>query len=163
MHSSVTLKVGDLLHHPGTRDTIQLKNQWGVDLPELEDSWISGSISLIALNSSDIQTEFLDLEAAFNRTCDRCGKTFNEVVNIDWFEVKYSFNTDDSLREEEVLPIDPKDETINISEPLRHAFLLEESAIHTCDTCKLELENIEDESEDYGYTQHTIRFTQARK
>lgn len=83
--------------------------------------------------------------------CDLCQKEYERKVDIEEYTAKYTLNQEDfdASQEEVVLMIDPKKETIDLSEMLYQAVMFQTPFVLKCPECTL-LESTMDEEIDGG-------------
>ena len=99
------IKVGDLLQETGRSDEVVFENKWTDNLPGLTDEGITGTISMQSLSKDSV---------------------FVELENIK-LEQEHS--------EEEIFPINSRDETINVEDMVIQAIRLGDPIAIHCPVC----------------------------
>lgn len=94
-----------------------------------------------------------DIACRLEDVCDSCGKTFIRDINIPEYAARFVEEGSLSKEEEEsadeaILIINPKDETIDVTDMIVQAIVLNDPFVKRCDTCEKKLANMDDEEDD---------------
>ncbi len=158
------IKVSDLLHNLGSQDTIPFEKVKIDDVDLHPEHLINGIMDLQSMSAERVGATFREVECGLNSVCDHCGKTFIRPIWIDHYDCTFTSNISPSDIEDEVFPIDDK-ENIHIDEPLRQAILLDTPVAVHCIDC-INDENLQanaltpDEIEEIDYSEEggTVQF-----
>ncbi|MCF7835006.1 hypothetical protein K9M48_03030 [Candidatus Gracilibacteria bacterium] len=152
---SFEIKVADLLNQTGKKDEIHFENKFTDQLPNLDAEGISGDIFLQSLSKDSLLLSLVDVKCCIEDTCDICQDYYNRNVENDFYEAKFilpEYDNDEESETEEIFPIDPKSENINIEDMLVQAIILKEPLVKRCKKClkkSIDIENSNDD--DLGY------------
>jgi len=148
------LKIADLLNEAGRSDEIVFDHKFSDQLPNLDDEWVSWSLSVQSLDEHSLLGTLEDVSATMHDACESCGVGFVRTVHIPLYTSRFVFEKDISedekvSSEDPLLYIDSKDETINIEDMIVQAILLNDPFVKRCDQCAKRLDAIDDD-EDLG-------------
>ncbi len=129
---SRTIKVGDLLTKPGSEDIITRSSQPIDTITNITNDKLDLRFKITAVNHNEVWIAILWLKAAFHEICDYSGVEFirnltitqenNEVLR---FAIP-SNNKNTAPEDDEVYPINSRDNTIQFLEPLTQLIKLYE-------------------------------------
>lgn len=146
------LKIADLLNETGRSDEIVFENKFSDQLPNIDDDWVSGVLSVQSLDAYSLLWTLTDIKATLHEVCDSCWTSYTRVVEIPSYIAR--FVLEKNITEEEktacedpILFIDSKNETINIEDMIVQAILLNDPFVKRCDVCAKRLETIDDDDD----------------
>jgi hypothetical protein len=131
MYSRI-IKVGDLLTKPGSEDIITRTSQPIDTIPNITDDKLDLRFKITAVNHNEVWITILWLKAAFHETCDYSGIAFIRPLRIaqeDNEVLRFAIpsNSKNAVPEDdEVYPINSRDNTIQFLEPLTQLIKLYE-------------------------------------
>lgn len=135
-----SIKVSDLLQHSWHRDTIHLHNKFSTILPQISEEWINADLELIWLDEKTLLLTLIKANTSTINTCDRCGKEFNEQLEVSNLEIKCFLEEDRPHTyavDDDILLINKKDETIDVENVIVEALVLQKSVKSLCSECQL--------------------------
>lgn len=89
-HTKRYIKVWDLLHNPWLIDTIDFSDREIDSMPEVCKPWVSGSITLQAINNTSIQVFLENISCSVEDISDVSGETFIREVFLQEYEVLFT-------------------------------------------------------------------------
>lgn len=141
-----TIKVSDLLHTPGTKDTITFINKFSTFLPHIHKTWISLEMELIWLDDQTILCTIHSGSCDIKTSCDKCGKEFIQDISLPYQEVKcyveWTYTGDD-----EHMLISKKDDILHTEKYITDSFLLQQPVINLCKECQQLSTSLNEEDE----------------
>ena len=159
------LKVSDLLKDPGKIDSIDFEKLFSENIENLSKDGISGSLTFQSINDTTILFSVENLKCKIRDNCDTCLEDYDREVFCEEYKTKFEIPNDEYMQDdespesEEVFPINPKSETINIEDFLRQAIFMQEPFLKKCDACeKISLET-EDEDIDPFSSSANVTFS----
>ncbi len=129
---SRTIKVGDLLTKPGSEDIINRTSQPIDTIPNITDDKLDLRFKITAVNHSEVRITILWLKAAFHEVCDYSGVDFIRNLTItkeDNEVLRFAIPSNNKKAvpdDDEVYPINSRDNTIQFLEPLTQLIRLYE-------------------------------------
>jgi hypothetical protein len=150
------IKVGDLLQETGRSDEVIFENKWTDNLPGLTDEGITGTISMQSLSKDSVFVELENINCELNSVCDTCEAEFVRSITVEDYSGKYVLG-DENIKleqehsEEEIFPINSRDETINIEDMMIQAIRLGDPIAIHCPVCAKKVAELPDEEEDPDY------------
>jgi uncharacterized metal-binding protein YceD (DUF177 family) len=143
---SLVLPVGDLLRHVGTQDQLTLDHIVLDTLPEL--LWgVSMTCQIMAVNNQTVYVRLLDLSTIMQAICDKCFQPFEKEIFVPLYEARFGLpiQINKHTHSKYVDPdydfeIDEKNETIDVSECIYQAIVMESPIISYCNNCKSDIE-----------------------
>lgn len=157
--NSFNMKVSDLLKNPGQTDTIIFENIHTDLLPKLTEDWVSGIIHLQSINDSTIWLTLENVHCSLWDTCDRCLEEYQRPVVCEEYRAKFEIPNDEykneeeeenfDVNKEEIFPLNPKSESIDIEDMIVQAVVLQEPFIKKCESCKKIEEKENKENKDW--------------
>ncbi|MEI6425725.1 MAG: hypothetical protein WCO66_00050 [Candidatus Absconditabacteria bacterium] len=150
------IKVGDLLQEAGRSDEVIFEKKWTENLPGLTEDGISGDIALQSLSKDSVFVELENINCEINSTCDTCEAEFVRSVTVEEYSGKYvlgeeNIKLEQEHSEEEIFPINSRDETINIEDMMIQAIRLGDPIAIHCPTCAQKIASLPDEEDDPDY------------
>jgi len=141
------IKVSDLLHQLGS-DSLSFDHVFLNEF-DLTEEGISGTVELYSMDEESVFVKLIGVHAVVKSVCDLCQKDYEREINIEEYAAKYTLNKEDfdESDEEVVLMIDPKKETIDLSEMLYQAIMFQTPFVLKCPECAM-IENAIDEEEE---------------
>lgn len=151
---SFLIKISDLLNETGKSDDIAFEGKFVETIPTLTPEGISGSLIIQSVWTDALLGTLHDLSCRVNELCDSCGTTYTREIHIPEYTAKFVVEESLSKEEEEatdeaILFINEKDETIDISQMIEQAIVLNEPFAKRCAECEKRL-STEDDDEDLG-------------
>ena len=157
------MKIWDLLHNIGSSDDIHFEKKFLDELVWLDEEWISGDITLQALNDQAVYCTLRNVSCKIVEDCDLCAKTYTREVKVPDYTAKFvlwdtkAYTSEKS--DEEVFQIDSKDEFIDLWEMVKQAIVLQEPVAKHCNECEEKFETVDDDEElPYLESQSNIHF-----
>jgi len=149
-----TIKIWDLLKETWKKDTISFEKLFTEHYPDIEKSWISGTLNLVSLNETALIAT-ISLNCKVKEFCERCGNKFEREINVSNYSAKFIIpneeNYDDNSDEiEELFPINEKTLTIDIEELIINSIWIEEPITKKCPKCKTQIDT-DNEMDDTNY------------
>ncbi len=129
---SRTIKVGDLLTKPGSEDIINRTSQPIDTIPNITDDKLDLRFKITSVNHNEVWITILWLKAAFHETCDYSAVEFIRPLQITQEDNEVlrfaipSNNKNTTPEDDEVYPINSRDNTIQFLEPLTQLIKLYE-------------------------------------
>ena len=138
------IKISDLLHQV-TSDSFSFQEIFLDELPQLMGEWISGNVELYSMDGKSILVKLTDIHAVLKSTCDLCLQEYERTVDVDEYTAKFALCKEDfdDSDEEVVFMIDPKNETIDLSEMLYQTIEFQKPFVFKCPLCESEEKNFE--------------------
>lgn len=149
---SFLIKISDLLNETGKSDEISFENKFVEQLPNVMKEWISGTFTIQSVNKTTLLGTLRDVVCRIEETCDSCGTSYIREIEIPEYIVRFveegSLTKEElEVAEEAILLINPKDETIDISEMIVQAIVLNEPFAKRCEKCEKRLSAEQDDDE----------------
>lgn len=146
------LKIADLLNETGRSDEIAFEKKFSDYIPNIDDAWISGLLSVQSLDAYSLLWILTDLKATLNEVCDSCWTAYTRVVEIPSYLVRFVIEKhvseeEKTACEDPILFIESKDETINIEDMIVQAILLNDPFVKRCAACVHRLKDINDDDD----------------
>lgn len=153
---SFIIKIGDLLKETGRSDQITLQQKWTGLIPGLTEKGISWIVSLQSLSKDSVYVDIEDIACSIDSICDTCETPFVREVAIDHYWAKFILGEENQKleqehSEEEVFPINPRDEGIDIEDMIVQAIRLDEPIVNHCAICAKKIAELPDEEADPDY------------
>ncbi|MDR0606903.1 MAG: hypothetical protein LBG52_00795 [Candidatus Peribacteria bacterium] len=135
-----SIKIADLLNHLGS-DTLEFSDLKTPLLPHLTETGLQGTLHLHSVDGKSILVCVEHLKGAVQETCESCGASFVRSLHIPEYRVKFTLDLDEQQEsaEEVVLPINKKNNTINIEEVLYQTVKLQDPFVCRCKACETAL------------------------
>jgi len=162
------LKVSDLLNTPGSTDTVSFEGLHNDQITNLSDT-ISWEITLHSLSESIILVTIKNIKTKLKENCDRCLEDFDTDIQINKYVAKFmipdDYYEDAKLddEEDEIFPINPRSNMINIQDMLTQSILLKEEISQKCPKCieetKDEIDTDEENEDNYYTSSSNISFS----
>lgn len=129
----IKLKISDLLRNIG-KDEISFN----------EDG-ISGILELNALDGKGVFVIVKNFSTVRPTVCDRCWEMFHKSVFVESYSAKYTLDTKEleNSNEDVIFAIDPKNETIDLSELFFQVSHSDDPFVEECTSCKMQNANTE--------------------
>lgn len=148
------IKISDLLGETGRSDEISFDHKTVEALPNLLEEGISGTLTIQSLNDDALLCTLHDINCRLEDACDSCGTSFIRTIDIPEyiarFVAKGSVTPEElEMSEEAILFINDKDETIDISDMVTQAIMLNDPFVKRCPACAKKITDAEDD-EDMG-------------
>lgn len=148
------LKISDLLNEIGKGDEIPFENKMVDQLPNIMEEWVSGSLTIKSVGADSLLGTLHDVKCRIQDPCDSCGKTFIREVNIPEHTVRFvakdsMTKEEEETSEEAILFINDKDETIDVTDMIYQAIMLNDPFVKRCPACEKKIAAIDDD-EDLG-------------
>lgn len=148
------IKISDLLNETGKSDEIAFENKFVEQIPNLMEEGIAGVLTIQSVGADSLLGKLQDLTCRIEDPCDSCGKSFIREVTIPEYTVRFVATgsltkEEEESSEEAILYINEKDDTIDISDMVYQAVMLDDPFVKRCPACEKRLEAEEDD-EDLG-------------
>lgn len=148
------IKISDLLNETGKSDEIAFEQKSIEEIPNLSKEGVAGTLTIQSVGIDSLLGTLHDVTCRIEDPCDSCGKSFVREVNIPEYTARFVIK--DSLTKEEeeaseeaILYINEKDDTIDISDMVYQAIMLNDPFVKRCPACEKRLA-AEDDDEDLG-------------
>lgn len=150
------IKVGDLLQEAGRSDEISVNNKWSDNVPGLTEEGIAVDIALQSLSNDSVFVNLENISCEINGVCDTCEAEFVRPVFIEDYSGKYvlweeNIKLEQEHSEEEIFPINSRDETIDVEEMIVQAIRLNEPIVQHCAICAQKIAALPDEEDEPEY------------
>ncbi|NOZ44263.1 MAG: hypothetical protein GXP45_03910 [bacterium] len=118
------------------------------------------SLELQAINNSTIWVTIQELQCKIKDTCDICLENYERLVNVKNYRAKFEildeqYEEQDEIilnpDDEEIFPLNPKTENINIEDFLVHTITLKTPFTKRCPSCEKKHQE-QDEANDEEYS-----------
>ena len=133
------VKVSDLLSDVWTSDTISFSWKSSTQLPDIDDQWICGELTLTSINSDAIQVRIETLSAWAQEMCDYCGIIFHYTKQTDEWTTKFInplFHDDPTEKiHDENFHVDLKNGSIDLEDFIVQSINLATPVTYTCSWC----------------------------
>ncbi len=166
--NSFTIKVSDLLRNPWQTDSIEFEHTHTEKVKNLDSEWISGVIQLQSINDSTVWVILENIQCKINDTCDMCLNNYLRKVKNEEYKAKFEIpndnysqeNSDDffNIHEEEIFPLNPKTESIDVEDMIVQAIGLETPFTKKCPQCE-DKETQDDNDEEFNTSSGNIIFS----
>ncbi len=127
------IKVWDLLRNPGRLDTITFDHLMIDEIPWLSADGVSWALVLQWVNDGSVKAIIQYATARVSDVCDLSGESYERLVEIKDFDARFSTDVDGEDKDrvyDELFPLDPQGETINIYDLLLQSIKLQEPIVH---------------------------------
>lgn len=155
------IKVGDLLRNAGQLDTFPFEHIMLSDIPNLSEDWVSGTLTLQWVSDGSVKVIIKQAKATLRYICDLSTEEYDADISIKNFDGRFVADMsehDDGLYDD-LFPLDPQSETINIYDLLVQGIKLQEPIVHIKPGKEYLLdEYAEDEDEEYDQWSWNILF-----
>ena len=131
-HEQFIIKVGDLLRNPWKIDTLEVDSFALPDIEWLTSAWVTGTLTLQGVTDGSVKIMIKELKALVSDTCDISGEDYERQVEVKNFDARFSSaeNMGYDRVYDELFPLDPSWETINIYDFLVQSIRLQEPLVH---------------------------------
>ena len=134
------IKIADLLNETGRSDEMEFDHKTVDALPTITAEGISGKISMQSVNEDTLLCTLTDVHCTLEDVCDSCGTTFLRTIDVPEYVARFAAEWSISAEEienadETILLINPKDETIDISDMVTQAITLNDPFVKRCPSC----------------------------
>ena len=124
------------------------------DIPWLTPEWVSWTISLQGVTDGSVKVVIKQATASIDDICDISGEDYQRQVEVKNFDSRFSAAEDmgEDRVYDELFPLDPTGETINIYDLLVQSIKLQEPLVHIKpgnEKLLDDYESDEDEEDDY--------------
>lgn len=152
---SFLIKISDLLNETGKSDEIAFDHKEVEQLPNVTDEGIAGTLTLQSVGTDSLLGTLHDVTCRIEDPCDSCGKNYSREVNIPEYTARFVIKgsltkEEEEAAEEAILFINEKDDTIDISDMVYQAILLNDPFVKRCPACEKKIAAAEDDDEDFG-------------
>jgi len=149
------IKTSDLLNETGKSDEITFEGKSIQQLPNIGDEGIAGVLTIQSTGEDSLLGTLHDVQCKVTDPCDSCGKEFVREIMVPEYSARFvtqwSLSKDEEeASEEAILFINDKDDTIDISDMIYQAILLQDPFVKRCKACEARLSKINDEDEEMG-------------
>jgi uncharacterized metal-binding protein YceD (DUF177 family) len=149
------IKISDLLNETGKSDEIAFEQKLIEEIPNLTKEGVSGSLTIQSVGADSLLGTLHDVSCSIEDPCDSCGKGFVRDVTIPEYTARFVAKDSITKEEEEaseeaILYINDKDETIDITDMVYQAILLNDPFVKRCPACEKKIAASEDDDEDLG-------------
>jgi uncharacterized metal-binding protein YceD (DUF177 family) len=106
------------------------------------------------LDKNSILVTLQNLRCNLQDACDICQKPYERSIHSDFYQAKFiipEYYKDDDTSDEEIFPINHKDETINIEDMLVQDIVLQDPVIRRCNECTKKDVDLQEEEDDLDY------------
>lgn len=131
--NAFVIKVWDLLRNPWRLDTIEFDHLMIDDIDGLSKEGISWTLVLQWVNDGSVKAIIKHATAVVSDVCDLSGEEYDRIVEIKNFDARFSIDVDGEDKDrvyDELFPLDPQWETINIYDLLLQSIQLQEPIVH---------------------------------
>ena len=157
MHTqSFVLQIGDLLRNVGQEDEIVLENV-KIELLSMCHKGVSMVCQMTAINTYTIYVRLLDITTQMTSTCDYCAQHYHYDVYIPSYELRFGIPVEihktrqtRPAEEDYDFAIDPKTETIDLSEAIYQAITMSTPIVFRCPDCDDGQSDDQDENDLYA-------------
>lgn len=127
----INIKIGDLITHVGSEDTIKLDQQPCETLPTLTKTGLSGEVHLQSINTKTILCTLRTLTANLESVSDISGKLFIRPVSCPETTTRFALDFDEKSDEawDDVFPIETKNGSIDLEPRLTQCILLQDPVV----------------------------------
>ncbi|MEI8091098.1 MAG: YceD family protein [bacterium] len=152
---SFLIKISDLLTETGKSDEIAFDHKVVEQLPNVMDEGIAGTLTIQSVGSDSLLGTLHDVTCRIEDPCDSCGKPFIREVHVPEYTARFVATgsltkEEEESSEEAILFINDKDDTIDISDMVYQAIMLDDPFVKRCAACEKRLAATEDDDEDLG-------------
>ena len=158
-HEQFVIKVWDLLRNPWKIDTLEIDGFFLEDIEWLSPEWISWTLSLQWVTDGSVKVVIKDATAVVHDICDISGEEYERQVEVKDFDARFSAAEDmgEDRVYDELFPLDPTSETINVYDLLVQSIKLQEPLVHIKPGNEKLLDDYEsDEDDDYDYEESSL-------
>jgi uncharacterized metal-binding protein YceD (DUF177 family) len=146
------IKISDLLNETGKSDEIAFENKFVEQIPNLMEEGISGSLTIQSVGADSLLGTLHDVICRIEDPCDSCGKNFIREVTVPEYTARFVAKgsltkEEEEAAEEAILYINEKDDTIDISDMVYQAIMLDDPFVKRCAACEKRLAATEDDDE----------------
>ena len=146
------IKVSDLLKEAGKIDTIDFDKKYSEQLSSLTKEGISWTLTFRSLNQESVYATLTNVVCVLNETCDTCETPYERNVDVDSYTARFVLGEENRKLEqehtdEEIFPIDGKNETIDIEDMVIQAIVLNEPVAKHCSDCAKKIEAMPDDDD----------------
>jgi len=148
------IKISDLLNETGKSDEIAFENKFVDQIPNLMEEGIAGTLTIQSVGSDSLLGTLHDVTCRIEDPCDSCGKNFIREVTVPEYTARFVAKgsltkEEEEAAEEAILYINEKDDSIDISDMVYQAIMLDDPFVKRCAACEKRLAATEDD-EDMG-------------
>jgi uncharacterized metal-binding protein YceD (DUF177 family) len=148
------IKISDLLNETGKSDEIAFENKFIDQIPNLMEEGIAGTLTIQSVGADSLLGTLHDVTCRIEDPCDSCGKNFIREVTVPEYTARFVAKgsltkEEEEAAEEAILYINEKDDTIDISDMVYQAIMLDDPFVKRCAACEKRLAAVEDD-EDLG-------------
>ncbi len=121
------------MRNPWKLDTIEFENLILSDLQWLSSDGVSWSLVLQWVNDGSVKAIIKYAKAIISDICDLSWEPYDRVVEVKDFDARFSTDVqvwDDELVYDELFPLDPQWEVIDIYDLLLQSIKLQEPVVH---------------------------------
>lgn len=150
--NAFVIKVWDLLRNPWRLDTIDFDHLMLEDLPELSVDGVSWTLLLQWVNDGSVKAVIKNARAVVSDVCDLSGESYERIIDINDFDARFSTDVDGEDKDrvyDELFPLDPQGETINIYDLLLQSIKLQEPIVHIKPGKEYLLDEYDEDEEEY--------------
>lgn len=122
-----------MLRNPGRLDTIDFDHFILQDIEWLSADGVSWSFVLQWVNDGSVKVIIKYAKAIISDICDLSWESYDRVIEVKDFDARFSTEVqagDDELVYDELFPLDPQGEFINIYDMLVQSIKLQEPVVH---------------------------------
>lgn len=141
-----------MLRNPWKLDTLSFNNLIIEDIVWLSVDGISWTLVLQWVNDGSVKVIIKEASTIVSDICDLSGESYDRVVQIKDFDTRFSadINWEDRDRVyDELFPLDPQWETINIYDLLFQSIKLQEPIVHIKPWKEYLLDEYDEDFEEY--------------
>jgi hypothetical protein len=131
--NAFVIKVWDLLRNPWRLDTIEFNHLMIDDIDGLSKEGISWTLILQWVNDGSVKIIIKHAIAVVSDICDLSGEEYDRIVEIKNFDARFSTDVHGEDKDrvyDELFPLDPQWETINIYDLLLQSIQLQDPIVH---------------------------------
>lgn len=130
------IKVSDLLHAPGSKDEIELKDLIISRIEGLTEKGIQGTILLESLSDDSVNVTMDNIQCEINDICDTCSKPYVRSARTENYQAMFTSDKQAHSHKapDEIFIIDTK-ENIDVAEALVQTIGLNTPFIKKCYDC----------------------------
>lgn len=140
------------MRNPGQLDNLPFEHMMLPDIPNLSEDGLSGTLILQWVNDGSVKVIIKEAIWTLTYTCDLSNEEYDAVVKIKNFDGRFvsDMSEHDDGSYDDLFPLDPQSETINIYDLLVQSIKLQEPIVHIKPGKEYLLdEYAEDEEDDY--------------
>lgn len=160
LHRDFVLKIWDLLRDPTRLDRVEFENVNLADVQWLDEGGYSGVLSLQGVTDGSIKVTIEEAQATINDVCDLSGESYQRQVEVEDFTVRFSDEEaqDDMRVYDEVFPLHPNSEVIDVYDLLVQSIVLQEPLVHIKPGKEYLLDEYEFSEKDLSDKKGNVRF-----